>query len=139
MAKKKIKRSSLIKTLLLSIASTIILINVVQLLFITKDSKSSIIESKTKDYIDLSDSLASSIENNINSILNELNTYVDADIMKDRNMPEIYKWLIDHEKIRSKHFDYILIAGADGTAHTDMGTTVGVSSVLTIRKFTEGK
>ncbi len=139
MAKKKTKRSSLIKTLLLSIASTIILINLVQLLFITKDSKSSIIESKTKDYIDLSDSLALSIENNINSILNELNSYVDADIMKDRNLPEIYNWLIDHAKIRSKNFDYILIAGADGTAHTDMGTTVGVSQRPYYQEVYRGK
>ena len=125
--KSKQKRTSLIRTLLISVALTIVFINIIQLVFITKDSRSSIIADKTADYISLSDGYALSIENNINSYLNELNSYIDADIMKDAYLPEIYEWLKAHEKMRSKHFDYIMIAGADGTARTDLGTSVSVS------------
>ncbi|MCR5252737.1 MAG: HAMP domain-containing protein [Treponema sp.] len=137
--KSKEKRSSLIRTLLLCIVLTIIIINIAQLLFITKDTRASIIQDKTSEYILLSDSYAQSIRNNLDSYLNELNSYIDADIMKDRNLPEIFEWLIAHEKMRSKHFDYIMIAGANGTAHTDLGTTVGVSQRAYYQNVYRGK
>ena len=137
--KTKEKRTSLILTLLISIAGTIVLINLAQLLFITNDTRASIIEDKTAEYVALSDSYALSIRNNLDSYLNELNSYIDADIMKNRNLPEIYEWLIAHEKMRSKNFDYIMIAGANGTAHTDLGTTVGISQRPYYQEVYRGK
>ena len=136
---KKAKRSSLIRFLLFSIAGTIVLINAAQLIFITSDAKESIIEEKTADYINIADGYALSIRNNLDAYLNELNSYIDADIMKDGILPDIYEWLIAHEKMRSKDFDYIMIAGANGTAHTDLGTTVGVSQRPYYQEVYRGK
>ena len=116
------KRTSLTARLALLIGITIVAINVIQVLFVTSNAKKDIIAEYLDMYNNMIDGYALSLQNDLEGYFKELNGYVHADIMEDGNLENVYEWIMDPEH-RDMHgdFDYIMLAGPEGRARTDLG------------------
>lgn len=78
--KKKIKRSSLVLMLILSIGAVIIILNIFQLTFILSKTSSAVHTSNESDYKIMAEGYAMAIQNAMESYYNSLDTYVNNDI-----------------------------------------------------------
>ena len=126
----KVKRQSLITRLLLMIGAIIIAFNIIQIVFVTSSSKASIIEDDVKKYENMADGFAKSIENDLNGYFKELVGHVHAEVMKSGDLDAVFAWLDspEAEELRGSEFDYVMIAGKDGIARTDIHTQTNIKT-----------
>ena len=124
----KEKRASLIKRLLVFVGAVIVLFNVVQLLFVTTNAQKNIVAEDINMYANMIDGYSDSLRNDLEGYFKELNAYVYADVMKDGDLETAYEWIQNptHTSMRGE-FDYILFAGPDGKARTDIGGITNIA------------
>ncbi|WP_407427464.1 cache domain-containing protein, partial [Treponema sp.] len=124
----KQKRSSLIKGLVFFVGLVIVLVNVIQVLFVTSNAKKDIVAEDIDMYNNMIDGYSAAVVNTLEGYFKELNVYYHADIMEDGALDEVITWLQnpEHEDMRGE-FDYIMVAGPDGKAYTDIGTKTDIS------------
>ena len=101
---------------------------VIQNIFIVQNVKS----SSQKDYSDFSEKVISEDAGKIqywNEVLvNDLRIYSDNDVTKRGNAEEIISWLLSHESIRNKLYNYVMFCTPDGVGHSSDGKILTVIS-----------
>ena len=82
----KAKRTSLTKRLIILVGAVIVVLNVIQLLFVTTNAKNGIITEKLALYSNMMDGYTAALENDLEGYFKELNGYIHADIMEDGDL-----------------------------------------------------
>ena len=123
----KEKRTSLTKRLMLLIGVVIVIVNAVQVLFVTSNAKKDIIAEDLDMYMNMIDGYSDSLHNDVDGYFKELNGYIHADVMETGDLQACYAWIQDpgHIDMRGE-FDYIMFAGADGISYNDNGSTTNI-------------
>ena len=123
----KEKRASLTRRLCLLVGAVIVFVNLVQVLFVTTNAKKDIVEDDIHKYEYMIKGYSVALQNHLEGYFNELNPYFYADVMEDGDLEEVFAWLQDpsHADMRGE-FDYIMVAGPDGKARTDIGTITNI-------------
>lgn len=67
------------------------------------------------------------ISEKIEAYLYAMNFYVNSDMALEGTFDEMRQWLISQEDQRISEFDYIMLAGPDGTAYTDTGKSIDIA------------
>ena len=122
----KEKKSSLIVVLLVAIGLSVTLFNFVQTWFIARSSRLSIEADSIVNYQETVEGYARSVEKDIMGILNALDFYVNADIMKYGDFESIGRWLVSQESVRRESFDYIMVVDESGYTYNDIGTRTNI-------------
>ncbi|MBQ9207573.1 MAG: HAMP domain-containing protein [Treponema sp.] len=122
------KRTSLTRRLCLLIGVVIVLVNIIQLLFVTTNAKKDIVAEDLRMYENMMDGYSAAIQNDIRSYFKELTGYIHADIVEDGDLDALFDWIQDpdHADMRGD-FDYVMITGPDGKARTDLG---GITDIV---------
>ena len=124
----KAGRASLIRRLCLLIGCLIVLVNLIQVLFVTTNAKNDIIEEDLAMYENMMDGYTSALENNIKAYFNDLNGYIHADVVEEGDVNLLYEWIQNPEHVNMRgDFDYVMISGPDGQARTDLG---GITNIV---------
>lgn len=123
------RRSSIITRLTVAAGIVILALNFSQLAITTTIVSKDIEEETKNDYKIVADGYVASLENKIDGFHKELDSYLNADIMKDGTIAEIAQWLTAHEDIRSPSFDYIILCGEDGHSYSDIGKRTDISAL----------
>ena len=125
----KEKRTSLTKRLILLVGIVIVVLNLAQLLFVTRNAKKDIIAEDLNMYANMIDGFSASVQNNLEGYFKALNGYLHADIMKDGDLEACYEWIQapEHAEMRGE-FDYVMFAGPDGISHNDIGSTTDIAT-----------
>jgi methyl-accepting chemotaxis protein len=112
-----------IKILAILIASFVI-----QNIFIVQSVKS----SSKDDYSSFSEKIieedAGKIQHWNEVLVNDLRIYSDNDVTKEGNTNAIIEWLLTHENIRNKLFNYVMFCTPDGVGHSSDGKIITVIS-----------
>ena len=82
-----------------------------------KDSQASNVES----YNAWVTALDNFMETTVEGYFKDLSVYTGADIVKTGDVAQVGAWLQSHSELRASEFDYIMVAGPDGLAYTDLG------------------
>ncbi|MBQ8013613.1 MAG: HAMP domain-containing protein [Treponema sp.] len=124
----KEKRSSLVKRLLVFVGLVIIAFNVIQLLFVTTNTKKDIVAEDLAMYENMLAGYSLALQNDLEGYFKELNGYVHADVMENADLEECYEWIMNpkHSDMRGD-FDYVMFSGPDGQARTDLG---GITNIV---------
>ncbi|MCR5217479.1 methyl-accepting chemotaxis protein [Treponema sp.] len=72
-------------------------------------------------------------------LVNDLRIYSDNDVTKEGNEEKIINWLLNHENIRNKYFNYIMFCTPDGVGHSSDGKTLTVISKPFFRSIMNDK
>ena len=101
---------------------------VIQNIFIVKSVKN----SSKNDYSDFSEKVimedAGKIQHWNEVLVNDLRIYSDNDVTKKGDAGEIISWLLSHENIRNKLFNYVMFCTPDGVGHSSDGKIITVIS-----------
>ena len=112
---------------------------VLQNIFIVKSVKS----SSQKDYSDFSEKVIAEDAGKIqywNEVLvNDLRIYSDNDVTKTGNTKDIINWLLTHENIRNKLFNYVMFCTPDGVGYASDGKIITVISKPFFRSIMHDK
>lgn len=122
----KSKSSSLVVTLICMIGIGFGALTAIQVLALSSIARANSREDHVSSYTRLSSALDLALENTIEGYYKDLSVYVGADIMKTGDIEAVGKWIQQHSNIRAAEFDYILIAGPDGLAYTDLGKRTNI-------------
>lgn len=122
------KRSSLLVILLFSIGLTITVFNFIQTWVVARNTRLSVESARTIDYQETVNAYVRSVENDLNSIFNLLDFYVNADIMQEGDFDAAGQWLVAHENVRAEVFDYIMVVDKNGLSYNDTGSRTDISS-----------
>jgi methyl-accepting chemotaxis protein len=122
----KRREKKLVWFFLLTIGFTVCLLNVVQTLLISHDTKKSVEKSYTDDCNQIAVAYSLALAGKISSYVNRMCGYTESDIVKTGNELQIVDWLRMNTASRSPDFDYVLFCGQDGTAYTDTGAQVQI-------------
>ncbi len=138
--KLKIKRSSLVLTLILSLGLVIVFLNVFQTAFIIRKTITEVHSANEADYKIMAEGYALSIHNAMEGYYNCLDIYVNNELAKAGDFDGFLEWLRANKSDRNKDFDYVMIAKPDGTAFSDEGnSTVVKGRSYHTAIFSEGK
>ena len=123
----------------LYILGILIVFFVLQNIFIVKSVKS----SSQKDYSDFSEKViaedAGKIQYWNEVLINDLRIYSDNDVTKTGNTNDIIKWLLSHENIRNKLFNYVMFCTPDGVGYASDGKIITVISKPFFRSIMNDK
>ena len=121
------KRISLVFNLIFMIGLLIFFITTLQVAVLSQIAKSDSRKDHVESYVLLTETIQTNLENIIQGYFQQLNPYINSDIIKSGNINAIGNWLQQNPQIRSKDFDYIMIAGADGLSYNDNGTRTEIA------------
>lgn len=124
----KIKKRSLVLTLILSIGGTIAAFNVLQTTSVASSARIGIVKDSASKFTELSKAYALAMENDLWGYKQELNFYINSDIMKTGTLEEMAEWLIAHESERTEDFDYIMLCGPEGRSYNDIGSRTDIKT-----------
>ncbi|MCR5762895.1 MAG: HAMP domain-containing protein [Treponema sp.] len=136
---KKNKERSMIFKLVFFIGLTIVAINTVQLLIVQHEAKKSVATSNFESYAIAKSAYSEALVNKIEGYFKDLDFYVNSDIMKTGSLEQMGAWLIAHESVRNADFDYIMLAGPDGLAYTDIGKRTDIKTRSYFTDIMNGK
>ncbi len=127
MAEKKEKRSSLALGLVTLIGIAILAINVIQVFVVTNIAQTDILKEDLAMYANMIDGYQYSIVKDLEGHFRALNAYVNNDVLESGDLDACYEWIFDpaNRKFRGE-FDYVMVAGPDGKARTDMGKVTDI-------------
>ena len=125
---KKMKKRSLVLTLILSIGGTIAFFNVLQTFSVARSARMDLVADATDKYSEISNAYALAMENDLWGYKQELNYYINADIMKTGSLEEMAAWLRAHESERTADFDYIMLCGPEGRSYNDIGSRTDIKN-----------
>ncbi len=123
----KKKKASLIVNLILLIGLGFALLTVIQVSSLSKLAKKNSRADHVENYVMLTKSICSSLENTLQGYLMQLNPYVNSEVMKSGNFDVCGRWLQANPQIRAKDFDYIMLADANGLSYNDNGTRTNIA------------
>ena len=126
MAEKK-RKSSLIANLIIMIGIVILALTLIQVTVLSSLAKSDSRKDNVDSYVLLTTSIKQNLENIIEGYFKEMDTYVNADIMRDGDFDAAGRWLQEHPEIRGKDFDYIMIADGAGYSYNDNGSRTDIA------------
>ena len=121
------KRKSLVFRLVLFVGISIICFNFLQIIITGEITKKSTLEDSANDYAVVTAAYSQVISEKIEAYLYAMNFYVNSDMALEGTFDEMRQWLISQEDQRISEFDYIMLAGPDGTAYTDTGKSIDIA------------
>ena len=121
------KRKSLVFRLVLFVGLSIIFFNFLQIIVTGEITKKSTLEDSANDYAVVTAAYSQVISEKIEAYLYAMNFYVNSDMALEGTFDEMRQWLISQEDQRISEFDYIMLAGPDGTAYTDTGKSIDIA------------
>ena len=133
----KIKKRSLVLTLILSIGGTIAAFNVLQTTSVARSARIGIVKDSASKFTELSKAYALAMENDLWGYEQELNYYINSDIMKTGTIEEMAEWLVAHEGERTEDFDYIMLCGPEGRSYNDIGSRTDIKTRSYFRAIME--
>src|SRR5574344_566686 len=125
--KQQKKRKSLIGFLVLIIGGLIIALDAIQITYTVEETRSKVNHGYEDRCVEMTNSTALGLENIIVGYKNELDYYVNADIMYGGNEKAIEDWLITHRNRRNADFSYIMYVESNGIAYTDLDVHTDIS------------
>ena len=126
--KQQIKRKSLIGFLVLIIGGLIIALDAIQITYTVEKTRGKVNQGYEDRCMEMTNSTAQGLENLIVGYKNELDYYVNADIMYGGNEGAVEDWLVAHKDRRSADFSYIMYAESNGLAYTDLNVHTDISN-----------
>ena len=129
--KKEKSKSSLIFRLFGSIGLLVIVVNCLQVLFVSSSTKKDSVADKISDLEILSDAVVNSIENKLHAYIEAVDFYVKSDVVETGDISAVAEWLLTKNEDRDDDFDYVMVAGPDGVSYSD----IGVSSQIGTRPY----
>ena len=127
MAELKKRTSSLVITLISIIGVGVAVLTFVQVFVLSGIARTYSREENVDNYVRWVDSVDDSLSQTVEGYYKDLYVYVGADVMESGNVDLAGEWLNNNQNLRSKEFDYIMIAGPDGLAYTDLGKRTDIS------------
>ena len=118
MAELKKKTSSLVITLISIIGVGVAVLTFVQVFVLSGIARTYSREENVDNYVRWVDSVDDSLSQTVEGYYKDLYVYVGADVMESGNVDLAGEWLNNNQNLRSKEFDYIMIAGPDGFGKT---------------------
>lgn len=132
MKNKSVKKSKQSKKLVwfvvLSLGVLILVLNTVQIVFLSENTKKSVDNGYTIDCSEIVEGNSRAIQEKLASYMKQMYLYVNADVVKTCDRQAIVDWMIAHSDTRSSDFDYIMFCQDDGIAYTDIGTHTDINS-----------
>ncbi|MBQ5498676.1 MAG: HAMP domain-containing protein [Treponema sp.] len=125
---KKVKKTSMLLLLILSIGGTIAAFNFLETVVVARSARIDIVEEDAAHFTEVLRAYSLAMENDVWGYSVQLDYYVNADVMKTGTLPEMAAWLQAHESDRSENFDYIMLAGPDGLSYNDIGSRTEISN-----------
>ncbi len=127
MAQSVKKSSSLVVRLIALIGLGVAVITLVQVSVLSGVAKRNSKEESTANYVRWVNSVDTTLQEIIEGYYKDLQVYVGADVMEAGDVTAAGEWLFNNANLRSKEFDYIMIAGPDGLAYTDLGKRTDIA------------
>ena len=127
MAKAINKKSSIITKLILGIGIGIASLNFLQTVVVSRSARLEITRNDIDNYANLKEASSVVMQKELEGYLKELDYYILADVMQNGTLEEMADWLVEHEVMRNKDFDYIMLAGSDGYSYNDIGSRTQIS------------
>lgn len=121
------KTTSLVVSLIAMIGFGFAVLTAVQVFSLSHIAKSNSREDHVESYQRLADALNLAISNTVEGYFKDLQVYVGADVAKDGDIEAVGRWIQERSNLRSSEYDYILIAGPDGQAYTDLGKRTDIA------------
>ncbi|MCR4954372.1 MAG: HAMP domain-containing protein [Treponema sp.] len=121
------KKSSLVLALILSIAASIALLNFLQTVFVARNARLRVVDTQIVNYQQTVEAYTFALENQVQAYFNELDYYVNNDIVQSGDFDAAGEWLFAHESVRSSDFDYIMLVDAQGLSYNDIGTRTNIA------------
>lgn len=122
----KMKKKSLVTTLLVGVAASILLFNVIQIIVIGKVDIKIQFENSCENYKRIAVAYAEAIQNKIEGYFLAMDRYMNSDEVKEGSSQDIIDFINQEAHKRNALFDYVLYALPDGTAYTDSGVTANI-------------
>lgn len=122
------RKVNLIVMLVSSIGLTIAAFNFMQTIIVARSARLDIMEDSANNYAEIVSGYSLAMENDIWGYEEQLDFYVNADIMKTGTIEQMGAWLQSHENERSYIFDYMMLAGPDGISYNDIGSRTDIST-----------
>lgn len=121
MADLRKKTSSLVVRLISVIGIGVAVLTLIQVSVLSGIAKSNSKQESLASYVRWVNSVDATLSEIVEGYYKDLSVYVGADVMENGDVDAAGEWLMRNADLRSKKFDYIMIAGADGVAYTDLG------------------
>ena len=122
----KIKKKSLVTTLLVGVAASVLLFNVIQIIVIGKADSKIQVENDCENYKRIAIAYTEAIQNKIEGYFLAMDYYMNSDEVKEGSSQDIIGFINQEAHKRNAVFDYMLYALPDGTAYTDLGATTNI-------------
>ena len=121
------KTSSLIVGIISFIGMGFAVLTVIQVVTLSELAKSNSRKENMNSYVRWINSVDAHLAQIIEGFYKDLQVYVGADIMKSGDVKAVGEWLVNNVNLRTKEYDYIMIAGSDGLAYTDIGKRTNIA------------
>ena len=127
MEKSKKKISSLSVNLIATIGIGFAILTIIQVITLSELAKSYSRKENVNSYVRWISSVDAQLEQIIKGFFKDLQVYAGADIMESGDVDAVGKWIIKNTALRTKEYDYIMVAGPDGLAYTDVGKRTDIA------------
>ncbi len=127
MEKLKKKSSSLSINVIATIGIGFAILTIIQVVVLSELAKSYSRTENTKSYVRWINSVNALLARTIEGCYKDLQVYTGADIMEAGDVAAAGAWLANNNDIRASEYDYVMIAGPDGLAYTDIGKRTDIS------------
>ncbi|MBQ3922332.1 MAG: HAMP domain-containing protein, partial [Spirochaetales bacterium] len=121
------KTSSLIIHLISFIGIGFAILTFIQVVTLSELAKSYSRKENVNSYVRWIDSVNAHLAQIIEGFYKDLQVYVGADIIESGDIKAVGEWLTKNTNLRTKEYDYIMAAGADGLAYTDIGKQTSIA------------
>ena len=108
------------------LATTVVILNLLQIFVISKITKTQIQESTELQYSEFTKAYSLAIKNSIDEYLAHLDFYINADVVNSEDTERITEWLLRHKDKRSEAFDYVAWVDSKGDFFSDNGSKTNV-------------
>ena len=120
------KRGKLYFVVAGTVAAAILILNVIQILVISKVMRSTIKEESLQEFQQFADSYSEVVSVTLEKYFASLEFYLNADVVKTRNTSQIVDWLHSVESLRNPALDYVAWVDNSGEFYSDVGTHTNV-------------
>ncbi|MBQ1628425.1 MAG: HAMP domain-containing protein [Treponema sp.] len=109
------------------VAATIIVLNLIQIITISTQTKGAIKKSSLVEYENFAEAYSTIVSTTLEKYFAHLDFYTNADIVKTGDNDAIINWLRKNEPNREKTIDYVAWVDNKGGFYSDLGTSTNVS------------
>ena len=127
MAESGNKSSSLVVRLIAIIGLGVAILTFIQVSVLSGIAKTYSRQESLDSYVRWVDSVDTTLSEIVEGYYKDLQVYIGADVMEAGDVDLAGEWLFANANLRAKEFDYIMIAGPDGLAYTDLGKRTDIA------------